>query len=65
MKSTPPLGFFWFTWCSTDENWFGTVRWAGAYWTHHVVHLRVHIQLDYVGVTNDCNRAGEQEWTSI
>lgn len=54
-----------FTWSSTNEHWLRAVCWAGTYRTHHVVHLRVHIQLDYVGITNNCNRAEKKERTSI
>lgn len=41
------------TWSSTDEHWLGAVCRTEIDGTHHVVHLRVHIQLDHVGVPDD------------
>lgn len=41
------------TWSSTDEHWLGAVCRTEIDGTHHVVHLRVHVQLDHVGVPDD------------
>lgn len=55
---TPPLGSYaWLTWSSADKHRLGAVGRAETHRTHHVVHLRVHVQLDHVGVADDCKRA--------
>lgn len=47
----------WLTWSSTDEHWLFGICGAGIQRSHHMVDLRVHIQLDNVGISDHCNQA--------
>lgn len=42
-------------WSSTDEHWLFGICGAGIQRSHHMVDLRVHIQLDNVGISDHCD----------
>lgn len=54
---------YWLTWSSANEHWLFGLCGAGVQRSHHVVDLRVHIQLDNIVISDHCDQ--ERQNTSI
>lgn len=54
---------YWLTWSSTDEHWLFGLCGAGVQRSHHMVDLRVHIQLDNVIISDHCDQQRQNEKT--